>query len=140
MKIGQPHLDSIVETSSLASVEPPDVWYNLKMSEAVYSNGSLSALQLEAIVYACQKHQEFLPNNHRCGFLIGDGAGVGKGRTIAGMIYESYLVGRKKALGLSVSNDLKFDSQRDLTDIGAHKIQVHSLNKVKLKSNKVLFK
>ncbi len=130
MKIGQPHPDPIVETSSLASVEPPDVWYNLKMSESVYSNGSLSALQLEAIVYACQKHQEFLPNNHRCGFLIGDGAGVGKGRTIAGMIYENYLVGRKKALWLSVSNDLKFDSQRDLADIGASKIQVHSLNKV----------
>ena len=46
------------------------------------------------------------------------------------MIYENYLIGRKKALWLSVSNDLKFDSQRDLADIGAAKIQVHSLNKV----------
>ena len=28
----------------------------------------------------------------------GDGAGVGKGRTIAGIIYENYLHGRKRAL------------------------------------------
>ena len=29
---------------------------------------------------------------------LGDGAGVGKGRTIAGIIYQNYLEGRKKAL------------------------------------------
>lgn len=28
----------------------------------------------------------------------GDGAGVGKGRTVAGIIYENYLLGRKRAL------------------------------------------
>lgn len=31
----------------------------------------------------------------------------------------------------SVSNDLKYDAERDLRDIGAKNIQVHSLNKVK---------
>ena len=31
-------------------------------------------------------------------FLIGDGAGVGMGRTVAGVILENYLRGRKKAL------------------------------------------
>lgn len=101
------------------------------MQESVYKNGALSALQLEAITYSCQKHADFLPNNHRCGFLIGDGAGVGKGRTIAGIIYENYLLGRKKALWLSVSNDLKYDAERDFSDIGASRIQVHSLNKLK---------
>ncbi len=61
---------------------------------------------------------------------VGDGAGVGKGRTIAGIIYQNYLEGRKKALWfvydnavcsidfevlflrLSVSNDLKYDAIR----------------------------
>ena len=28
----------------------------------------------------------------------GDGAGVGKGRTIAGLLYENYLLGRRKSL------------------------------------------
>ena len=51
----------------------------------------LSALQLESIVYASQQHEQFLPDGNRAGFLIGDGAGVGKGRTIAGIIFENYL-------------------------------------------------
>lgn len=33
-------------------------------------------------------------------------------------------------LRFSVSNDLKYDAERDLRDIGAKNIQVHSLNKV----------
>lgn len=61
--------------------------------------------------------------------LVGDGAGVGKGRTVAGIIYQNYIEGRKKALWywciiitwymymlyvcrLSVSNDLKYDAIR----------------------------
>lgn len=61
----------------------------------------------------------------------GDGAGVGKGRTIAGIIYENYLRSRKKAIWISVSNDLKYDAERDLRDIGANNIVVYPLNKVK---------
>lgn len=61
----------------------------------------------------------------------GDGAGVGKGRTIAGIIFENYLRGRKKAIWISVSNDLKYDAERDLKDIGCGNIVVHALNKVK---------
>lgn len=33
---------------------------------------------------------------------------------------------------LSVSNDLKVDAERDLRDIGATKIDVHPLNKVRI--------
>uniref|UniRef100_A0A8C2B270 Protein strawberry notch homolog 2 n=1 Tax=Cyprinus carpio TaxID=7962 RepID=A0A8C2B270_CYPCA len=77
------------------------------------------------------QHEVILQNNQRAGFLIGDGAGVGKGRTVAGIILENYLKGRKKALWFSVSNDLKYDAERDLQDIGAPNIQVHALNKIK---------
>ena len=52
--------------------------------------------------------------NYRAGFLVGDGAGVGKGRTIAGIILENYLHGRNKAIWVSISNDLKYDAERDL--------------------------
>lgn len=45
-----------------------------------------------------QQHETFLPNGDRAAYLIGDGAGVGKGRTIAGIIYENYLLGRKRSL------------------------------------------
>uniref|UniRef100_A0AAQ4Q0Y2 Protein strawberry notch homolog 1 n=1 Tax=Gasterosteus aculeatus aculeatus TaxID=481459 RepID=A0AAQ4Q0Y2_GASAC len=131
LKIGQRHPDPVVETSSLSSVNPPDVWYRLSISEEVIDRGCLSALQLEAITYAAQQHETFLPSGDRAAYLIGDGAGVGKGRTIAGVIYENYLLGRKRSLWFSVSNDLKYDAERDLRDIGAKNIQVHSLNKVR---------
>ncbi|XP_036450292.1 protein strawberry notch homolog 1 isoform X2 [Colossoma macropomum] len=131
LKIGERHPDPVVETSSLSSVTPPNVWYRLSIPEETIDRGWLSALQLEAITYACQQHETFLPNGDRAAYLIGDGAGVGKGRTIAGIIYENYLLGRKRSLWFSVSNDLKYDAERDLRDIGAKNIQVHSLNKFK---------
>ncbi|XP_073333867.1 protein strawberry notch homolog 1 isoform X1 [Pagrus major] len=131
LKVGLRHPDPVVETSSLSSVNPPDVWYRMSIPEETIDRGCLSALQLEAITYAAQQHETFLPGGDRAAYLIGDGAGVGKGRTIAGVIYENYLLGRKRSLWFSVSNDLKYDAERDLRDIGAKNIQVHSLNKFK---------
>uniref|UniRef100_A0A9J8A8W4 Protein strawberry notch homolog 2 n=1 Tax=Cyprinus carpio carpio TaxID=630221 RepID=A0A9J8A8W4_CYPCA len=130
-KIGISHPDRVVETNTLSSVPPPDITYTLSIPETTINSGQLSALQLEAIIYTCQQHEVILQNNQRAGFLIGDGAGVGKGRTVAGIILENYLKGRKKALWFSVSNDLKYDAERDLQDIGAPNIQVHALNKIK---------
>ncbi|XP_053156110.1 protein strawberry notch homolog 2 isoform X2 [Hemicordylus capensis] len=130
-KIGKQHPDRVVETSTLSSVPPPDVTYSLSLSSSIADNGFLSALQLEAITYACQQHEILLPSGQRAGFLIGDGAGVGKGRTVAGIIFENYLKGRKKALWFSASNDLKYDAERDLKDIDASNIPVHALNKIK---------
>ncbi|XP_033239959.1 protein strawberry notch isoform X1 [Drosophila pseudoobscura] len=131
LKLGKKHPDAVVETASLSSVEPCDVYYKMSIPNDTISSGQLSALQLESITYASQAHDHLLPDGSRAGFLIGDGAGVGKGRTIAGIIYENFLKGRKKALWISVSNDLKYDAQRDLIDIGASRIGVHPLNKFK---------
>eukprot|EP00795_Rhopilema_esculentum_P015448 gene15448-6696_t len=130
VKIGKKHPDPVVETSSMASVSPPDVWYKLSLPSEIIEGSFLSALQLEAVIYACQQHEHLLPDGKRAGFLIGDGAGVGKGRTVAGIIYENYLLGRKRAIWLSVSNDLRYDAERDLRDIGCN-ISVHALNKFK---------
>uniref|UniRef100_A0A3Q3ENT2 Protein strawberry notch homolog 2 n=1 Tax=Labrus bergylta TaxID=56723 RepID=A0A3Q3ENT2_9LABR len=129
--IGISHPDIVVETNTLSSVPPPDITYTLSIPESTINCGHLSALQLEAIIYACQQHEVILQNNQRAGFLIGDGAGVGKGRTVAGIILENYLKGRKKSLWFSISNDLKFDAERDLKDIDALNIPVHALNKIK---------
>jgi hypothetical protein len=114
----------------MSAVSPPDIWYDLQLPPSVVENNLLSALQLEAVVYACQRHEQLLPSGLRAGFLIGDGAGVGKGRTVAGVVYENYLLGRKRAIWLSVSNDLHYDAVRDLRDIGC-KIKVQPLNKFK---------
>uniref|UniRef100_A0A8C1NE23 Protein strawberry notch homolog 2 n=1 Tax=Cyprinus carpio TaxID=7962 RepID=A0A8C1NE23_CYPCA len=128
--IGISHPDIVVETNTLSSVPPPDITYTLSIPDRTISSGLLSALQLEAIIYACQQHEVILQNGQRAGFLIGDGAGVGKGRTVAGIILENFLKGRKRAL-FSVSNDLKYDAERDLKDINAPDIPVFALNKIK---------
>lgn len=60
-----------METASLASVLAPNVNYLLKLPHDIISAGKLSALQLEAVVYACQHHDHFLRNGERAGFLIG---------------------------------------------------------------------
>ncbi|KAL7053455.1 hypothetical protein AAHC03_027120 [Spirometra sp. Aus1] len=129
LRLGCKHPDPIVESSTLSSVSSPDVHYTVHLPQEVIDGGLLSSLQLEAVVYASQRHQCILPNGQRAGFLIGDGAGVGKGRTIAGIIYENYLQHRKKAIWLSVSNDLRVDAERDLCDVGLGRVKVHSLNK-----------
>mmetsp|Transcript_21181 Transcript_21181/g.47283 ORF Transcript_21181/g.47283 Transcript_21181/m.47283 type:complete len:1771 (-) Transcript_21181:242-5554(-) len=54
----------------------------------------------------------------RAGFLLGDGAGMGKGRTLAGFVLENVCRGRKKHVWVSVSSDLYQDAKRDLVDIG----------------------
>ncbi len=61
---------------------------------------------------ACAAKQE------RAGFFLGDGAGVGKGRTIAATMKEHFVAGQgSRALWVSVSKDLCFDAQRDLDDV-----------------------
>lgn len=94
---GHPHPDPVVENSTLSAVEPPNVEYNLAMPADILSKGLLSNLQLEAIVYGCQRHLIDLPLKEeddflgedkkpsavekkpdRAGFLLGDGAGMGK--------------------------------------------------------------
>lgn len=62
----------VLSQSSLSSVSPPDIWYNLKFPQEVIDSCLLSALQLEAVTYACQQHETFLADGRRAGFLIGN--------------------------------------------------------------------
>ncbi|XP_074301676.1 protein FORGETTER 1-like isoform X1 [Silene latifolia] len=130
LSIGPPHPDPIVETSSLSAVQPPEPTYDLEIRDEIEQTEALSCLQIETLIYASQRHLQHLPNGHRAGFFVGDGAGVGKGRTIAGLIWENWQHGRRKALWISIGSDLKFDARRDLDDVGAASVQVHALNKL----------
>ncbi|KAE9590500.1 hypothetical protein Lal_00023309 [Lupinus albus] len=130
VSFGPPHPDSVVETSSLSAVQPPEPTYDPITKVDLEISKALSCLQIETLVYACQRHLQHFPDGSRAGFFIGDGAGVGKGRTIAGLIWENWHHGRRKALWISVGSDLKFDARRDLDDIGATCVKVHALNKL----------
>ncbi|KAG8043403.1 hypothetical protein GUJ93_ZPchr0458g22439 [Zizania palustris] len=130
LSLGLPHPDPIVETSSLSAVQPPEPTYALNIMDELDETKALSCLQIETLVYACQRHLYHLPTGDRAGFFIGDGAGVGKGRTIAGLIWENWQQGRHKAVWVSIGSDLKYDARRDLDDVGAKCVQVHPLNKL----------
>ncbi|GJP33081.1 hypothetical protein CLOM_g17646 [Closterium sp. NIES-68] len=133
LSMGRPHPDPVVETASLAGVQPPDIdpsQVALLTGQDDVAANALSSLQLETICYASQRHRQLLPGNVRAGFFLGDGAGVGKGRTVAGIIRENWHHGRRRALWISIGPDLRFDARRDLDDIGAADIPVHALNKL----------
>jgi len=102
-----PSLSLSFQNSTLSSVRSPAIRYNLKILELhprVVDEARLSALQLETVVYASQQHSELFSDGTRKGFFCGDGAGIGKGRQLAGTILENWLHGRTKHVWLSVSN------------------------------------
>lgn len=108
-----PHPGLLVESSAMAAVEPPDPTYKPNLPKEVITEGRLSLPQLEVVVYAGQAHEQFLDNGDRRGFFIGDGTGVGKGREIAGIIYDNVRQGRKKHVWLSEKPSLFADAKRD---------------------------
>ena len=118
---GRVHPGDIAEAASLASIDLPPAKYPLfdAIGDDFVETGKLSKLQLEGVMFACQKHCEFAPDGKRSGFMIGDGAGVGKGRQISGIIIDNFVRGRRKAVWISSSGDLHRDAERDLSDLGS---------------------
>eukprot|EP01134_Creolimax_fragrantissima_P008498 CFRG8498T1 len=143
---GKPHPGNIVEGASLSAAHLPSAVYPLleSLPPALISEGKLSNLQLEAILYACQKHQTLYsyrlnsagdtltpPRTQsdgsfsrklctRAGFFIGDQTGVGKGRQSAGIIIANWARGRTKHIWFSTSTDLRADAERDMRDLGSY--------------------
>ncbi|XP_052821363.1 protein strawberry notch homolog 1-like [Mya arenaria] len=118
----KPHPGDIVEAGPLAAITPPDVHYPLadSLPAEIIQGGKLSSLQLEGVIQACQRHQMLLPDGQRAGFFIGDAAGVGKGRQIAGVILDNFARGRTKSIWFTISTDLIVDTRRDLGDLGCY--------------------
>lgn len=52
-------------------MDPPEVYFDLRLPQEAIQLGKLSALQLESVVYACQQHMNILPDGTRAGFLVG---------------------------------------------------------------------
>lgn len=88
----------------ISAVRLPKTSYPLfdALPKDLVAHGLLSRLQLEGVLYACTKHLQLLPNNTRAGFFIADGAGVGKGRQIAGIILDNYARGRRRHVWVCV--------------------------------------
>ena len=116
------HPSPLVEPSSLSAVIGPDPTYIPDLPLAIFeaTPPRLSAAQFETVVYAGQRHEQKIPGTDvRCGYFLGDGTGVGKGRQCAAMLFDSWRQGRRRSVWVSVSNDLFHDAQRDFADIFA---------------------
>jgi P-loop containing NTP hydrolase pore-1/C-terminal domain on Strawberry notch homologue len=125
---GRPHPAVIVESASMAAVTPPDITYKPHLAAEIISEGRLSDIQLERVIYAGQRHEQRLPDGSRAGFFVGDGTGVGKGRVLAGIIADNWNQNRQRAIWLSVNNDLLESARRDLTDLGLANIALARIN------------
>ncbi len=135
---GAVHPGDVVEPASLQAVSlPPLIFPILSSLKSCLHAGTLSALQFEGVAYACQRHDAVLSSGSRAGFFIGDAAGIGKGRQIAGIVFDSLVRGRPKHVWFSTSSDLAHDAQRDLNDIGCYTNVIagfRELDKLELKA------
>ena len=110
----QSHPANISESAAMSAIQPPPVTYKPNLSQDIIDNGVLSDVQLEAVTYAGQSHSQTLPNGTTRGFFLGDGTGVGKGRTVTGIILDNFNKGSKKAVWLSENRGLVPDAKRDV--------------------------
>ena len=118
-KGGVEHPGHIVESASMAAVEPPDIIYQPNIDPKIVSEGKLSNLQYESVIYAGQRHEMRLPSGARAGFYLGDGTGVGKGRQLTGIALDNWNRNNRRILWLSINFDLVSSAKRDLDDLGA---------------------
>ncbi|QDV89903.1 hypothetical protein RAS2_09780 [Phycisphaerae bacterium RAS2] len=121
----QPHPANVVESTAMASVEPPDVTYKHHVPAEIIVEGRISDIQLEDVIYAGQAVEFLLPNGSRKGQWNGDGTGIGKGREIYAFIYDQFKQGRCKHVHISASHQLCADAERDRDAVGVPLRIVH---------------
>jgi predicted RNA methylase len=143
------HKSALTQSASLGGVRPPMPSYQPLLPPSVLKDELLSDAQLETIIYAGDAHSRLFDGRYhwddekeelvqvsdsseagrqvRCGFFLGDGTGVGKGRQVAGVILDNWLQGRKRAIWLSKTESLLEDAKRDWTALGGRGSDIHLL-------------
>lgn len=110
VKNAKPHPAKLSESAAMSAVKAPNITYKPHIDQKLIDEGTLSSAQLEVVSRAGQCHSQTLPNGETRGFFCGDGTGVGKGRTVAGIILDNFNQGRKKAVWISKGHDLLKDT------------------------------
>lgn len=147
----RPHPTRLVQSAAMASVAPPKPRYRPHFPAGLVENGLLSDAQLESVIMAGEAHAGHLDGHwlvdstfdtvsaaaddaegavrFRRGWFLGDGAGAGKGRQVAGVLLDNWLKGRRRALWVSKSDKLIEDAQRDWAALGQERLQITPLSR-----------
>lgn len=118
---------AVVETASLALMTLPATSTKLLLPRQTML-AHLSRDQLLAVALCLEKHSTIMTTGKRCGFLLGDGTGVGKTRTAGAVIFSyvlSHVLRYERAppcLWVSANMDLMPAAQRELAEIGAGRL------------------
>jgi hypothetical protein len=118
---------AVVETASLALMPLPATSTKLLLPRQTML-AHLSRDQLLAVALCLEKHSTVMTTGKRCGFLLGDGTGVGKTRTAGAVIFSyvlSHVLRYERAppcLWVSANMDLMPAAQRELAEIGAGRL------------------
>lgn len=110
----KPHPAKVSESAAMSAIEAPPITYKPSLPQKVIDGGVVSDVQLESISRAGQSHAQILPNGTRRGYFMGDGTGIGKGRTISAIILDNYNQGRKKSVWVTLNSSLVNDAKRDV--------------------------
>lgn len=112
---GKAHVGDIVESKSMATVSLPPFTYKPSLPADI----DISAIQMESVIIAGQQNERENPDGTRAAALIGDGTGVGKGRTVAAIVLDNWNKGRRRILWVSKSWPLLEAAKEDLANVGA---------------------
>lgn len=140
------HPSCVYESDHMNSVELPEITINLKLKP--YSSdfeNSISDVQMEAISYAINTmYDEQSIKNYSRGFFLGDGTGVGKSRSIAGILCELWNIEpiKYRAVWISLNKNLEYDAHNEyklVKSLGNDSAQWLTLKDVKNDKNGILF-
>lgn len=105
----------IVETSALASIQPPKIEKKPNIPDDIPQNGVLQDHQYHSVCQAVNAHEKLLPDGRRYGYFVADGTGCGKTRIIAGIMTDAMrnLHGNGRCLIVSQKENLFGDAKKD---------------------------
>lgn len=100
------HPARLIQSATLATVEPPIATYRPRLTRRVIKSGRISDAQFEFLVAAGEAHGRHLPVDptelnavaNRTGIYLADGTGAGKTNEMLGVVLDNMIRGRRKAV------------------------------------------